>query len=199
MPSGTRQAIHIPANAALLLIDIQRAFGSEYWDYWSAPGGQRNNPEAEQTAARLLGHWRAEGRPVFHVKHDSTSARSLLRPGVSTNEIVSVVAPTGGEPLYHKQVNSAFIGTSLERDLRARGIDAIVIAGLTTDHCVSTSARMAGNLGFKTFVVSDATATFDRVAQDGQCYSAELMHDTALASLHGEFATVARADSILPG
>ena len=49
---------------------------------------------------------------------------------------------------------------------------------------------MAGNLGFKTFIVSDATATFNKKGIDGQHYSAALIHETALASLNGEFATV---------
>jgi len=94
-------------------------------------------------------------------------------------------------------VNSAFIGTSLERDLRRDGIDTLVIVGLTTNHCVSTTARMAGNLGFTTFVVSDATAAFDRAALDGSMRPAEAVHSGALSDLHGEFATVVETTEIL--
>ena len=92
--------------------------------------------------------------------------------------------------MISKNVNSAFIGTGLEQHLRGNAIDTVVIVGITTDHCVSTTARMAGNLGFTSYVVADATATFERRGFDGRVYSAEQMHDTALASLHGEFATV---------
>ena len=102
-----------------------------------------------------------------------------------------------GEIIITKQVNSAFIGTDLEARLRAGGITTVVIVGITTDHCVSTTTRMAGNLGFDTIIVSDATATFERTGPDGRHYSADEMHDTALASLSGEFATVMSTAQIL--
>src|SRR4029077_5744891 len=87
-------------------------------------------------------------------------------------------------------VNSAFIGTDLKERLDNAGISKLVIVGLTTNHCVSTSTRSAGNLGYETFLVSDATATFNKRGVDGQNFSAELIHETALASLNNEFATI---------
>ena len=105
--------------------------------------------------------------------------------------------PLGDEPVITKQVNSAFIGTDLERRLHDQGITQVVIVGLTTIHCVSTTARMAGNLGFETVVISDATAAFDRTGTDGQQFPAQLVHDVALAELHGEFATVIDTDRVL--
>jgi nicotinamidase-related amidase len=106
-------------------------------------------------------------------------------------------APVEGEPVFQKTVNSAFIGTELEAHLRREGIDDLVIVGLTTDHCISTSVRMAGNLGFDVVVVEDATATHDRTGPDGIHYSAEQMHRLALASLHGEFARVRTTEDVL--
>jgi nicotinamidase-related amidase len=99
--------------------------------------------------------------------------------------------------VIEKRVNSAFIGTSLETDLRRAGCRGLVIVGLTTNHCVSTTARMAGNLGFATWVVSDATATFDRVGPDGALHPAEQIHAIALSDLHGEFATVVDTGALI--
>ena len=91
-------------------------------------------------------------------------------------------------------MNSAFIGTDLKERLDNEKITKLVIVGLTTDHCVSTTTRMAGNFGFDTFLVSDATATFNKKGIDGKNFSAGLIHETALASLNGEFATVVTTD-----
>jgi nicotinamidase-related amidase len=99
--------------------------------------------------------------------------------------------------VIEKRVNSAFIGTSLEADLRGAGCRGLVILGLTTNHCVSTTARMASNLGFATWVASDATAAFDRVGPDGVAYPAEQVHAMALSDLHGEFATVVDTAALL--
>jgi nicotinamidase-related amidase len=175
---------------ALLLIDVQRGFDEPRW-------GARNNPEAEGRIAALLAAWRQAGRPVIHVQHMSQEPDSPLRPGLPGNAFKPEAAPREGEPVFRKSVNSAFIGTQLEAHLRREGIGALVIAGLTTDHCVSTTVRMAGNLGFDVVVVEDATATFDRIGPDGSRYPAEEIHRIALASLHGEFARVQSSDDLL--
>lgn len=177
-------------NAALLVIDVQKGFDSPDW-------GVRNNLQAESNISRLIEHWRQSSRPVIHVKHMSVEPGSPLRPGQGGNEFKAEALPINGECVFEKTVNSAFIGTDLEQHLRKQNYDTLVIVGLTTDHCVSTSTRMAGNLGFKAYVVSDATATFDRTDHDGRRYSADEVHACALASLHQEFATVISTKDIL--
>ena len=170
---------------ALILIDIQKGFDNiEYW------GGQRNNLNAEENASELLKLWRENNLPVFHIKHCSSNPASLLNETNAGNEFKDMVKPINNELVIKKNVNSAFIGTDLEEQLQSAKITKLVILGLTTDHCVSTTTRMAGNFGFEAFVVSDATATFNKKGLDGQNYSAELIHETALASLNNEFAAV---------
>jgi nicotinamidase-related amidase len=171
------------ANAALIVIDVQQGFLDPRW-------GRRNNPQAERNVAALLAAWRATGRPLFHVRHGSRSEQGAFYPGTPGHAFKPDAQPLPGETVIPKDVNSAFIGTDLEARLRADGIDTVVLCGLTTDHCVSTTARMAGNLGFHTFLVEDACATHERTGPDGSWFSAEQMHATAVASLNGEFATV---------
>ena len=173
----------IPPNAALLVIDVQR--GLDHPKY-----GRRSNPEAEANIARLLAAWRRAGWPVVHVQHRSTSPDSPLRPGTSGVEIKPEAAPLEGEPLFQKRVNGAFIGTDLEPYLREQKIASVVVVGLTADHCVSSTARLAGDLGFDAFVVADATAAFEREGWDGRRFSAEDVHAVALVNLQGEFATI---------
>lgn len=177
-------------DAALLIIDVQQGFDSTEW-------GERSNPAAESNIIRLLAAWRAAGMPVIHVQHLSTSPDSPLHPDSPGSALKPEVAPFDGEPLIQKQVNSAFIGTDLEALLHERGIDGLVIVGLTTNHCVSTTTRMAGNLGFETVVVGDATAAFGATGHDGRHHPAEDVHAVSLANLHGEFATVSTTDEVL--
>lgn len=177
-------------TTALLVIDAQIGIDSPVC-------GQRNNPQAEHHIAQLLAHWRRQGQPVLHVQHDSVTPDSPLRPGEPGHAFKPEAMPEPGEPVFSKTVNSAFIGTRLEQHLRDAGITHLVIAGFTTDHCVSTSVRMAANLGFDTTVVTDATATHERTAPEGQHFCAMTMHETALASLGGEFATLATTHDLL--
>jgi nicotinamidase-related amidase len=134
--------------------------------------------------------WRKHQLPIFHIQHCSSAPTSLLNESNKGNEFKDIVKPFEREPIIKKNVNSAFIGTDLKERLHSEKITKLVIVGLTTDHCVSTTTRMAGNFGFDTYIVSDATATFNKKGFDGQNFSAELIHETALASLNGEFATV---------
>jgi nicotinamidase-related amidase len=170
-------------GASLIMIDVQQAFDDPRW-------GMRNNPAAESNIARLLATWRFAGQPLFHVQHGSLDANSPLHPSAPGYAFKPQARPLADEILIHKSVNSAFIGTTLEQQLRDATASTLVIAGLTTDHCVSTTTRMAANLGFTVYLVGDACATFGRTGPNGARYTAAQMHDTALASLHGEFATV---------
>ena len=182
--------LQLSPNAALLVVDVQRGFDAPSW-------GGRNNPEAEANIARIIAAWRKAGRPVYHVFHDSVSPESPLRPDSPGNAPKAEAAPAEGEPIYRKSVNSAFIGTSLEADLRSAGIETVVVVGLTTNHCVSTTVRMAGNLGFETLLVTDATATFDRPALDGRRRPAQEVHEAALSDLQGEFATLTDSEAVI--
>lgn len=178
------------SKVALVSIDFQKGFEDPIW-------GARNNPDAEEKMALLLSEWRKQGFPVIHIQHCSVEENSPLRPGFSGNEFKDEAKPLLGEKVFTKTVNSAFIGTELEKYLRENSIESLVIAGLTTDHCVSTSTRMAGNLGFDVTLVSDATATFDRKGEDGIHYSASQIHKIHLASLNGEFCTVLTSKEVL--
>lgn len=179
-------------KTALLLIDLQKGF--ENIEYW---GGGRNNPQAEENAGRILTRWRDKKLPLFHIKHCSVTPVSPLAEGNQGNQFLEMTSPIEGEPIIKKNVNSAFIGTDLKQRLDDMGIKQLVIVGLTTDHCISTTTRMAGNFGYETYLIEDATATFDKIGVNGEKFSAQLIHETALASLNGEFATVITTEELL--
>jgi nicotinamidase-related amidase len=174
----------IPENAALIIVDVQKAFNDPSW-------GNRNNHQAEENIVKLLDKWRTTSRPIFHIQHVSrVNENSLFHVSKETHEFKDIIQPLEGEPIIQKTVNSSFIGTDLESRLRTKAIDSVVVVGLTTNHCVETTTRMAGNLGFNTYLVYDATATFDRVGPDGKTYSAEEIHQMTMVNLNEEFATI---------
>ena len=182
----------VPCRAALILIDVQQAFVER-----EKAGERRNNPDALANIVRLLTTFRERCMAIFHVLHASTEPDSLLRPGRSGYQPIAEARELDGEPMLVKHVNAAFIGTDLEKRLRQGGFETLVIAGITTNHCVETTARMAGNLDFDVRLVSDACYTFDRVGFDGKLESAEAIHRMTLSNLNGEFAKIETTDSVL--
>ncbi len=175
--------------AALVIIDLQAAIDHPKW----LVHGGRNNPEAESNIARLLAAWRRSGAPIYHVRHDSRFADSPYRPGQPGHEFKPEAAPLAGETIVAKRTNSAFIGTGFEEILRAAGVQTLVLAGVITNNSVEATARMAGNLGFETYLVEDACFTFARPDWTGVIRSAEEVHAMSLANLDGEYCSVVSA------
>jgi nicotinamidase-related amidase len=179
-------------NPALLVIDVQKGIDeSAHW------GGNRNNPQAEENIVLILEHWRKQHLPVFIVQHCSTAPDSPFRPGETGNELKSIVTPLIGENVIQKSVANAFVGTGLQRDLDALKIGEVVIIGFVTNNSVEATARMAGDLGFKTTVVSDATACFDKVGIQGEKFPSALVHQLSLANLKGEYAAIMTTSEVL--
>jgi nicotinamidase-related amidase len=183
----------IPTNAALIIIDVQSAIDHPQWSRW----GPRNNPQAEDHTAQLLAAWRASQRPIFHVRHMSREVNSPYRPEQPGNDFKSQVMPLRHERVIEKSTNSAFIGTTLEVELRAAGIETLIVTGVITNNSVEATARMAGNLGFVTIVVADATATFARPDFNGVLRSAEEVHAMSLANLQDEYAAIMTTQEVL--
>jgi nicotinamidase-related amidase len=176
---------HPALRTALVVVDVQRAF-----DQWEAAGKRRNNPQAVARIVDLLDAFREHRAPIFHIRHQGTRPGSSFLPDGTGYPVKDEAREIAGEPVIVKRVNSAFIGTDLEDRLRAVGIKTLVICGATTNHCVETTTRMAGNLGFDACLVRDATWTFDRLGPDGDAHAAEDIHAMSLANLNGEFARI---------
>lgn len=180
----------LPRAAALLVIDLQKAIDHPSW-------GERNNAQAEQNVAALLGGWRLTQRPIYHIRHDSVEPASHYRPGQAGNDFKPEAQPLAGETIISKTKNSAFIGTGLEARLRAANQTLLVVTGVITNNSVEATVRFAGNLGFETYLVEDACFTFGRRDWSGLWRTAEEVHAMSLANLDGEYCSVIRTREVL--
>ena len=175
---------------ALIIVDVQKAFDDKKW-------GERNNLNAEENISKILQLWREKGWTVIHIRHMSDNPNSLFHPSNKGFAIKEIVKPIDKEVIITKNVNSSFIGTNLEEHLQENDISTVVITGLTTPHCVSTTTRMSGNLGFNTYLISDATAAFGMKDQNDTYYGAETIHNISLATLNNEFATILTTEQLI--
>lgn len=176
---------------ALLILDVQKGFDDPYW-------GQRNNPQAEENMASLLVEWRNLNGHVIFSQHLSVQPGSPLHyKNKLGTEFKEIIQPREDEIVFPKNVNNAFIGTGLEMYLKEQKIKSVLITGLSTQHCVSTTTRMSGNLGYQTYLVSDAIAAFEITDHKAVHHTAEEIHEHELAMLHNEFATIVTTDEVL--
>jgi nicotinamidase-related amidase len=182
-------------DTCLLMIDVQN--GVDDLQYWGGENGRRNNPDAETNIKTLLTAWRAAGLPVFYTAHDSREAHSPLRLTEPGGAFKTGLEPCDGESVFKKDVNSGFIGTNLDIALRRAGVRRLVVVGFFTNMCIATTVRMAGNMGYDTYLVDNACACTNRVGPNGTDYDAELIHDTSIANLNGEFCTAIRTGAAL--
>jgi nicotinamidase-related amidase len=182
-------------DSALLLIDVQ--VGVDVLSHWGGPTGRRNNLDAEEKMLRLLAAWRAAKLQVAFTRHDSRETLSPLKFSLPTGAQKPGFEPVAGEIVVEKDVNSGFIGTDLEIQLRRANISRLAIVGFFTNFCVETTTRMAGNLGFDTYLVEDCCSTSNRVGPDGIDRDPELVHAMTVANLHGEFCTAIKFSDAL--
>jgi nicotinamidase-related amidase len=182
-------------ETALLLIDVQ--VGVDVLSHWGGSNGRRNNPDAETKMSQLLATWRNAKLQVAFTRHDSRESASPLKFSLPTGAQKPGFEPAAGEIVVEKDVNSGFIGTDLEIQLRRAKISRLVIVGFFTNFCVETTTRMAGNLGFDTYLIEDCCSTSNRIGPDGVDRDPELVHAMTVANLHGEFCTAIKfADAL---
>jgi len=177
-------------TSALMVIDQQQGIDHPKL-------GPRNNPHAEQVMLSLLARWREMQWPIFHIKHRSSEPDSVFWPKQSGFDHKAEFLPLADESLIEKSVPCAFANNVTAALLESMSINSIVMVGVATNNSVESSARTAGNLGYKVAVVADACFTFNKVDFDGAMQSAQQVHAMSLANLNGEYAAVVESSELL--
>lgn len=175
-------------DSCLVLIDIQN-------EYLAGPLALPDASVAIARATALLGRARDSGAVIIHVAHKGAPG-SLFDRSAERGAIVAPLAPRPGEIVIEKQLPNAFAGTELNTQLTATGRKELVLAGFMTHMCVSSTARAALDLGFRTTIDADSCATRDLPDGSGGTIAAKLVHDVALAELSDRFAIIARGNAL---
>lgn len=181
-------------DTALLLIDVQ--VGVDDLTHWGGVTGRRNNPDAESKMLDLLSTWRSQGLPVAFTLHDSVEENSPLKLDLASGKLKAGFVVSNEDISVVKSVNSGFVGTSLHEEFTSRGITRLVVMGFFTNMCVETTVRMAGNMGYDTYLIPEGCATTNRIGPDGVDYDPQVVHEMTVANLHGEFCTSLRLDDV---
>ncbi|MBO1908755.1 cysteine hydrolase [Microvirga sp. 3-52] len=178
------------AHTVLLPVDMQQAFDEPSWP-------RRWNGAVDSNGQAVLAAWRSGGLPIIHVRHDSVETGSTLAPGEPGHAFRQGFEPRQGEPVVSKSVNSAFIGTDLDLRLKRLGIRTVVVFGITTDQCVSTTVRVGANLGYHMILIEDACDCFELPDGAGGTIPARTSHEVHVATLRFEFAKVVTTRELL--
>ena len=177
-------------RAVLLPVDMQQAFDAPPWP-------RRWNADVDVNGLALLAAWREAGRPIIHVRHDSVEPGSSLAPEAPGNAFRPGFGPQADEPLVTKSVNSAFIGTDLDLRLKRLGARHVVVFGISTDMCVSTTVRTGANMGWDMILVPDACDCFDLPDGKGGTIPAEQVQAVHVATLGFEFCRVMPTEELI--
>lgn len=145
-------------------------------------------PEAPDRIAALLADARAQGLPVIHVHHDDPDPASPFRKGLPGAEPMPCAQPLPGETVLWKHASSAFAGTGLHAHLKAIGVTELVVAGAVAAFCVTSTVRMASDLGYRVLLPQDALLGFDLPAHDGGRIDAATVQRVTLSILGADFA-----------
>lgn len=185
----TQKYFDLP-KATLVIINAQKAL-------LVSTQRSRNNTEAEAQIAKLLAHWRKTRRQVIHVRHISENPASAFYSKAPSADFIQDLEPEASEIVIEKKKSSAFVGTDLEKVLTNASLDPLVITGFTANECIDATARQSSELGFTTYVVGDATATFDFNGPDGKLIKADRIHRLTLANLGALYAKVVETQELL--
>lgn len=180
-------------NAALLVIDVQESFRARP-DNWATASA----PNIADRIDRLVKHARTEQQDVVWILHTEPGSGSVFDPPTGHVRLIEGLAPADGEPVLYKTSRNAFTTTNLAQLLTSRGVTDVVVAGIRTEQCCETTARLASDLGYRVRFVLDATVTMPLPRLDG---AATIPVDEVLArtasALHGRFADVVTIEDVV--
>lgn len=139
-------------NTALLVIDVQVGIIEGFRAY--------RGREVLEHINKLLAKARALNIPIIYIQHDGGKGHPL-EVGSEGWQIHPAIKPHEEDLIIRKRASDSFFETTLQRELEARGVEHLIVAGCMTEYCVDTTVRRAVSMGYDVTLVSDAHTTID--------------------------------------
>ncbi|KAB0469971.1 cysteine hydrolase family protein [Ralstonia insidiosa] len=188
--SGIGTLDHLdPKTTALIVIDFQKEYST---GKMPIPDGAK----AAENAKKLIAFADKNKMPVFQVQHVTPAGSAVFAVDGDTVKFMPGMEPRTSDILVKKDTVSVFASSDIDKQLKARGIKTVVIAGLMTHACVAGAARDAAPLGYNVVVASDASATRDITRANGDKINKDDLHRAALAEVEDTFGYVMKTAEI---
>ncbi|MDK1704139.1 cysteine hydrolase family protein [Serratia rubidaea] len=194
--SGAQPTTALSAGkTALIVIDIQN-------EYYAGKGfrGKMVIPDGRavlENSKKLVDFAHKHHMPVYFVRHVGAKGGPLFAEGSVYAEFHQELQPTAQDAVIAKATPSAFVATDLDAQLKKQGVTTLLVAGLMTHMCVSSTARDAVPLGYSVLIAGDATATRDLDDGVGGVVDHRVLQRAALAGVADVFAEIHSTQDIL--
>ncbi|PKH25300.1 cysteine hydrolase [Enterobacterales bacterium CwR94] len=183
------------SKTALIVVDIQNEYfeGKGFKGKMVIPDGM----QALNNSKKLVEYAHAKGMPVFFVRHLGPKDSPLFADGSVYAEFHKDLQPTSKDTIITKATPSSFVGTDLDAQLKKRGIEKVIVTGLMTHMCISSTARDAVPLGYSVIIPEDATATRDLNDWKNGVVDHNVLQRAALAGVADVFAEIRTTSDVM--
>ncbi len=189
--SGATAINQLTANeTALIVIDIQN-------EYFDGKMPIADGMKVLTQSRKLVDFAHAHAMPVFFVRHEGPADGPLFAKDHFLSEFHPELLPVEGDITITKATPSSFVGTDLDAQLKAKGTKTLIVCGLMTHMCVSSTARDAVPLGYEVIIPQDATATRSLATWDNNVVDSKDLQRAALAAVADVFAEIKTTQQVL--
>ncbi|HEG1825461.1 TPA: isochorismatase family protein [Enterobacter cloacae] len=195
MTGATATSSLSASQTALIVVDIQNEYyaGKDFRGQMVIPDGDK----VLKNSQKLVSYAHQKRMPVYFVRHVAPKDSPLFAEGSVYAKFHQDLQPSARDAIITKATPSSFVGTDLDAQLKKKGIKKVIVIGLMTHMCISSTARDAVPLGYNVIIPEDATATRDLDDGQGGVVDHKALQRAALAGVADVFAEIMTTKDVM--
>jgi len=195
MTGATATSSLSASQTALIVVDIQNEYyaGKNFRGQMVIPDGDK----VLKNSQKLVSYAHQKGMQVYFVRHIAPKDSPLFAEGSVYARFHQDLQPSARDAIITKATPSSFVGTDLDAQLKKKGIKKVIVIGLMTHMCISSTARDAVPLGYNVIIPEDATATRDLDDGQGGVVDHKALQRAALAGVADVFAEIMTTKDVM--